>query len=144
MKCFLENYQFCQKPGNDTFISGRWVMLFAWLWRIAYENWYVTHPLPKVIFDSYFYPLSANPTKWFKHTQTICWLLPNCLSVFDHFVMLALKGLTETMTSTLIIGNWAKKLLELSDPEKSLYKGGNTIEVLINLLFTWKINTIRI
>ena len=101
-------------------------------------------PLPKVIFDSYFYPLSANPTKWFKHTQTICWLLPNCLSVFDHFVMLALKGLTETMTSTLIIGNWAKKLLELSDPEKSFYKGGNTIEVLINLLFTWKINTIRI
>ena len=29
-----------------------------------------------------------------KHTQTICRLLPtNCLSVFDHFVGLALKGL---------------------------------------------------
>ena len=29
-----------------------------------------------------------------KHTQTIRWLLPmNCLSVFDHFVGLALKGL---------------------------------------------------
>ena len=29
-----------------------------------------------------------------KHTQTIRWLLPtNCLSVFDHFVELALKGL---------------------------------------------------
>ena len=29
-----------------------------------------------------------------KHTQTICRLLPtNCLSVFDHFVKLALKGL---------------------------------------------------
>ena len=28
-----------------------------------------------------------------KHTQTIPWLLPtNCLSVFDHFVRLALKG----------------------------------------------------
>ena len=27
-------------------------------------------------------------------TQTICWLLPtNCLSVFDHFVRLALNGL---------------------------------------------------
>ena len=32
--------------------------------------------------------LSANPTKWsFKHIQTIC------LSVFDHFVVLAVKGL---------------------------------------------------
>ena len=29
-----------------------------------------------------------------KHTQTICRLLPmNCLSVFDYFVGLALKGL---------------------------------------------------
>ena len=29
-----------------------------------------------------------------KHTKTICQLLPmNCLSVFDHFVGLALKGL---------------------------------------------------
>ena len=30
-----------------------------------------------------------------KHAQTIRWLLPtNCLSVFDHFVALALQGLT--------------------------------------------------
>ena len=29
-----------------------------------------------------------------KHTQTICQLLPtNCLSVFDHFMGLVLKGL---------------------------------------------------
>ena len=29
-----------------------------------------------------------------KHTQVICRLMPtNCLSVFDHFVGLALKGL---------------------------------------------------
>ena len=28
-----------------------------------------------------------------KHAQTICWLLPtNCLSGFDHFVGLVLKG----------------------------------------------------
>ena len=48
-------------------------------------------------------PLSANPTKWSntlkqlvgKSTQTIRRLLPaNCLSVFDHFVGLVLKGLT--------------------------------------------------
>ena len=30
----------------------------------------------------------------FKHTETICWQKPtNCLSVFDHFVELMLKGL---------------------------------------------------
>ena len=32
-------------------------------------------------------PLSANPTKW---SNTL-----NCLSVFDHFVGLALKGLRQ-------------------------------------------------
>ena len=37
--------------------------------------------------------LSANPTKW-SNTQTTRRLLPtNCLSVFDHFVGLAVKGL---------------------------------------------------
>ena len=40
-------------------------------------------------------PLSVNPTKMVKLTQTICRLLPtNFLSVFDHFVKLGLKGLT--------------------------------------------------
>ena len=38
-------------------------------------------------------PLSANPIKW-SNTQTIRQLLPtNCLSLFDHFVGLVLKGL---------------------------------------------------
>ena len=37
-------------------------------------------------------PLSSNPTKMVKHTQTIRRLLPtNSLSVFNHFVGLALK-----------------------------------------------------
>ena len=32
--------------------------------------------------------------KMVKHTQTICRILPtNCVSVFDHFVYLAFKGL---------------------------------------------------
>ena len=34
-------------------------------------------------------PLSANPTKW--SNIIVC---SNCLSVFDHFMKLALKGLT--------------------------------------------------
>ena len=34
-----------------------------------------------------------------KHTQRIRWQQPkNCLSVFDHFVNLALKGLTLALT----------------------------------------------
>ena len=38
-------------------------------------------------------PLSANPTKWI-NTKTVHWLLPgNWVSMFDHFVGLAVKGL---------------------------------------------------
>ena len=47
-----------------------------------------------VYISNLFNPLSADFTKWSKHAQTICRLLPtNCLSMFDHFVRLALKGL---------------------------------------------------
>ena len=39
-------------------------------------------------------PLKRQSHKMVKHTQTICWQQPtNSLSVFDHFVKLALKGL---------------------------------------------------
>ena len=39
-------------------------------------------------------PLSANLTKWSKtHKQFLGKLPKNCLSVFDHFLKLALKGL---------------------------------------------------
>ena len=39
-------------------------------------------------------PLSANPTKWSNTFKQFVDKLPtNCLSVFDHFVGLALKGL---------------------------------------------------
>ena len=41
------------------------------------------------------YPLSANFTKWSNTLKQFVGKLPaNCLSVFDHFVGLALKGLT--------------------------------------------------
>ena len=40
-------------------------------------------------------PLSANPTKWPNTLKQFVGKLPtNCLSVFGHFVNLALKGLT--------------------------------------------------
>ena len=39
-------------------------------------------------------PLSANPTKWSNTVkQFVGNLQTNCLSVFDHFVILGLKGL---------------------------------------------------
>ena len=41
-------------------------------------------------------PLSANPTKWSNTLKQFVGNLPtNCLSVFDHFVIWALKGLRE-------------------------------------------------
>ena len=44
-------------------------------------------------------PLSVNFTKWSNTLKQFVGNLPtNCLSVFDHFVGLALKGLTKTKT----------------------------------------------
>ena len=40
-------------------------------------------------------PFKHKPHKTVKHTQTICRRQPKrCLGVFDHFVVLALKGLS--------------------------------------------------
>ena len=40
--------------------------------------------------------LTANPTKWSNTLKQFAGNLPtNCLSVFDHFVKMALKGLTQ-------------------------------------------------
>ena len=42
-------------------------------------------------------PLSANPTKWSNTLKQFVGKLPtNCLSVSDHFVGLALKGLSNS------------------------------------------------
>ena len=44
-------------------------------------------------------PLSVNFTKWSNTLKQFVGNLPtNCLGVFDHFVGLALKGLTKTKT----------------------------------------------
>ena len=46
-------------------------------------------------------PLSAKITKWSNTLRQFVGNLPtNCLSVFDHFVGLAHKGLTETINRT--------------------------------------------
>ena len=45
-------------------------------------------------YSEFLNPLSANPTKWSNTLKQYVGNLPtNCLSVFDHFVKLTLKGL---------------------------------------------------
>ena len=47
-------------------------------------------------------PFKRKPHKMVKYTQTICRQKPtNCLSVFDHFVGLALKGLRRCKVSVI-------------------------------------------
>ena len=59
------------------------------------------------IVDAFINPLSANPTKlWNTLKQFVGNLPTNCLSVFDHFLGLALKGL-ELLTL------WAELCLRL-------------------------------
>ena len=49
-------------------------------------------------------PLSAKPTKWLNTLKQFVGNLPtNCLSLFDHFVGLALKGLNK---------GWVKRSFE--------------------------------
>ena len=52
--------------------------------------------------DSLFNPLIASPTKWSNTLKQLVGDFPaNCLSVFDHFVILALKGLRSGITSSI-------------------------------------------
>ena len=59
-------------------------------------------------------PLSANFTKWSITLKQFVGKLPtNCLSVFDHFVGLALKGLMwQVMKFKFVIG-LVRRILEL-------------------------------
>ena len=57
-------------------------------------------------------PLSANPTKWSNTLKQFVANLPtNCLSVFDHFMNLALKGL-KAISSVKITTTTKKKPLK--------------------------------
>ena len=48
-----------------------------------------------------FNPISANPTKWSNTLKQFVGNMPtNCLSVFDHFVGMARKGLTDSLKFT--------------------------------------------
>ena len=57
-----------------------------------------------VILSDIFNFLSANPTKWSYALKQFVGNFPtNCLSVFDHFVKLALKGLRPSQTGVEFI-----------------------------------------
>ena len=57
-----------------------------------------------------------------KHAGTYCWQQSaSCLSVFDHFVRLALKGLTLASDSAVFYGNVAFSILVF------YLKNGNSI-----------------
>ena len=62
-------------------------------------------------------PLSANPTKWSNTLKQFVGKLPtNCLSVFDHFVEFALKGLK------LLQRRLLKNFIEISELCDALFK----------------------
>ena len=53
--------------------------------------------------SSVFNPLSANPTKWSNTLKQFVGKLPtNCLSVFDHFVRLVVKGFSISIKNQAI------------------------------------------
>ena len=60
------------------------------------QSWIMYFPYFSTKNDSfYIIPLSTSPTKWSNTIKQFIGKLPaNCLSVFDHFVKLALKGLS--------------------------------------------------
>ena len=54
--------------------------------------------------EYYFNPLNVNFTKWSNTLKQFGGNLPtNCLSVFDHFVWLALKGLKEVAKIVIVV-----------------------------------------
>ena len=66
------------------------------------------------LFFQQFNPLSADTTKWSNTLkQFVSNLATNCLSVFDHFVKLALKVLIKTLI--IEIGNFSCNLDKKKD-----------------------------
>ena len=74
---------------------------------------------------TYFNPLSASPTKWSNTLkQFVGNLATNCLSVFDHFVILALKGLRSAIELPRKIPIWGQQKmpsLEFNGQHKGWY-----------------------
>ena len=68
------------------------------------------------LFFQQFNPFSANTTKWSNTLkQFVSNLATNCLSVFDHFVKLALKVLIKTLIIEKNEGNFSCNLDKKKD-----------------------------
>ena len=81
--------------GNLVKDSGLTLYISIYIW------WYIFLLMTAAVIIN---PLSANPTKWSNTLKQFVGFLPtNCLSLFDHFVGLAHKGLTCTTDKTLRI-----------------------------------------
>ena len=67
-------------------------------------------------------PLSANPEKWSNTLKQIVGNLPtNCLSVFDHFMNLALKGLNKSFIVNVFIGTENMSIIEWNKLDPTLW-----------------------
>ena len=70
-----------------------------------------------------FVHLGGQPHKIFKHTQTIRRLLPtDCLSMFDHFAGLALKGLNTSNVMKMQEKILLSQILFMQKPLQNLAK----------------------
>ena len=68
------------------------------------------------LFFQQFNPLSADTTKWSNTLkQFVSNLATNCLSVFDHFVKLALKVLIKTLIIEKNVGHFSCNLDKKKD-----------------------------
>ena len=73
-------------------------------------------------------PLSTNPTKWSNTLKQFVGKKPtNCLSVFDHFVGLALKGLNFDSLKPLLITKRAKETFFSDNRRNNIKKTCNML-----------------
>ena len=86
------------RPINEA-LTSHFSWISSWLLRCSTCRRGKTRGRCQILFKllTEFNPLSADPTKWSNILRQFVGKLPtNCLSVFDHFVGLALKGLRKT------------------------------------------------
>ena len=88
----------CDDPKNETLSSLKKEPLALQIDRLIYFEY------DKIAAGNAFRPLSDNPTKWSNTLKQFVGKLPmNCLCVFDHFVGLALKGLSIPQNVLIIL-----------------------------------------
>ena len=102
--------------------------MLAWIRRQGHLNFFFVEQLfQKDLFN----PLSVNPTKWSNTLKQFVGNLPtNCLSVFDHFVGLALK----------VLKFWLSELIQWKMTNVNLWNLGSwSWDTLFNVNFSLKI-----